>query len=520
MKNKIRQINMCASILQKIKKNGGMKFRTRLIVFFLTSAVIIMLASIYTFVSSQLLMQDTSEMFRKNLELTGAYSRLSKIQNDVELYLSTSSSDSLLKFYSDSDAIKQNVSKLLVETTYTSRGVKIKNVANMITDYQAKAESAINAKRGRNIDAYTAAYEVTVKESNQITVYMEEIMSQDIIDSAEKYQAINAKQQQATVFNNCFIAAVMIYVVIMIILFSFEITKPITKLASYANEISKGNFDIEISPAKSSREVNMLYRVFQSMAVNVKEYVNELQEKRRLERTLSEQKVNNLKMKSALHESELLALQSQVNPHFIFNTINIGAKIAMLEGDQTTCTYLENAADIFRYNLNGLDTNATLKDEINNVVSYMYLLQTRFGDRVHFSLEIDESDQNLLDFVVPRMMMQPIVENAYIHGIGEMEEGGTIRVAARRDDKQVYVTVSDNGKGIAKEKIDAILNGTSEELISEKPKQKGHTTSIGVDNVLKRLRLFFGKHDVMQIACTDGETKFIFVLPIEKGQEE
>ncbi len=511
---------MFSNLSRSFAKAGGMKFRTRLIIFFLASAVIIMLASIYTFVSSQLLMQDTSEMFRKNLELTGAYSRISKIQNDVELYLSTNNSDSLLAFYSDSSAVNDNVNKLLAEVTYTPRGVKIKNAANMITNYLRDAESAINAKRGRNVDAYTTDYELTVKESNQITVYMEEIMSQDIIDSAEKYQAISIKQQQATVFNNCFIAAVMIYVIIMIILFSFEITKPITKLASYATEISKGNFDVEISPAKSSREVNMLYRVFQSMAVSVKDYVNELQEKRRLERTLNEQKVNNLKMKNALHESELLALQSQVNPHFIFNTINIGAKIAMLQGDQTTCTYLENAADIFRYNLNGLDINATLKDEINNVVSYMYLLQTRFGDRVRFSLEINESDQKLLDFVVPRMTLQPIVENAYIHGIGEMEDGGTIRVSAGRDDKNVYVTVSDNGKGIGQEKIDAILNGASEEMIREKPKQKGHTTGIGVDNVLKRLRLFYGKHDVMRITCKDGETKFIFVLPIQKGQEE
>jgi len=502
-------------------KSRDMKFRTLLITFFLSSAVIIMLASAYTYISSQILMQDTSEMFRKNLELTGAYSRLRKIQNDIELYLSTGSSDSLLAFYDDGNAITDNVNKLMDEVTYTPRGVKIKNVANMITDYMIKAENAINAKRGRNIDAYVTAYEITVKECNYITVYMEEIMSQDIVDSAEKYKAISERQLQATVFNNILILFVMIYVIVMIFVFSFEITKPITKLASYAAEISKGNFEIKITPVKSSREVNMLYSVFSSMAVNVKEYVNELQEKRRLERTISEQKVNNLKMRNALHESELLALQSQVNPHFIFNTINIGAKIAMLQGDAATCTYLENAADIFRYNLNGLDSNATLREEIDNVVSYMYLLKTRFSDRIQFSLDLDESDSKLLGFVVPRMILQPIVENAYIHGIGEIEEGGTIRLIARRDAQYVYLTVSDNGKGIEEERIAAIINGEPEESAEEKPRQRGHTTGIGIDNVMKRLRLFFGKQDVMKIECTDGETRFTFILPteIEKGEE-
>jgi sensor histidine kinase YesM len=192
----------------------------------------------------------------------------------------------------------------------------------------------------------------------------------------------------------------------------------------------------------------------------------------------------------------------------------------MLQGDETTCTYLENAADIFRYNLNGLDSNATLREEIDNVVSYMYLLKTRFSDRIQFNLEIDDADYKLLGFVVPRMILQPIVENAYIHGIGEIEEGGLIRLTAKRDDQYVYLTVSDNGKGISQEKITAILNGEPEEFAEAKPRQRGHTTGIGVDNVMKRLRLFFGKHDVMRIECTGGETRFTFLLPIEKEKGE
>ena len=161
------------------------------------------------------------------------------------------------------------------------------------------------------------------------------------------------------------------------------------------------------------------------MTISIKEHVNELKEKQRLERTLIEEKFDNLKMKNALHEAELLALQSQVNQHFIFNSINIEAKVAMLQGDDITCEYLENFADIFRYNLKGLDYNATLQEEINNVAAYMNLLITRFGDVIDFRLSEPEDDSTK-NFIMPRMTLQPLVENAYIHGVSKFDEGGII----------------------------------------------------------------------------------------------
>ena len=113
--------------------------------------------------------------------------------------------------------------------------------------------------------------------------------------------------------------------------------------------------------------MSVLYRTFRLMAANIKGHVEELRQKQRIESALSEQKVNNLKMKNALRESELLALQSQVNPHFIFNTINIGAQLAMLHGDDVTCTYFQNAADIFRYNLRGLGMPCVLSSELRRM---------------------------------------------------------------------------------------------------------------------------------------------------------
>ena len=493
-------------------KHKSIKFRTKLLVFFLLAIVVVLLASIYTYFSLQILIKDTAEMYEKAMELTAVYRQMGLIQREIESYLSTNSSDSLIAFYDYMNELKGLAESLLNNVTYTPEGIKSKNAGNMIINYLNDAEKAIIAKRGRDIEGYTTYYARTVLENTEIMRYIEEIMSRELIDTSDNYAIVSKRIQWATTFNNMLIAFVIVFVIAMIISFSFQITKPITRLAEYAKRVSVGDFDLEIE-TDSRDEIGILYNAFKMMVTSIKEYISEIKEKARLEKSLNEQRVNNLKMKNALRESELLALQSQINPHFIFNTINIGAKIAMLEGDKKTCTYLENAADIFRYNLKGLDSFVHLREEIENVRSYVYLLQTRFGDSVNFELDYGK-DESALDIIVPRMVLQPIVENAYIHGISEMEEGGKITLKVDSDEDNVYVYVMDNGKGITQEKIEELLgdSGDNDELNLVLSTKKGHTTGIGVDNVIKRLRLYYNRHDVVDIKREDGLTKFIFKL--------
>ncbi len=502
-----------------MKRLMSLKYRTILILFFLFSVLIAFLAGLYSYISAQILLEDSAQLFNKNTELAAVYKEIGEIQGSIATYLSTASTDSLLAFYDHTTSISKSADRLLTSADYTERGVKIKNVANMVKYYLRLGEDTVTARRGRNIDVYTEGYAQTVKVNSYIMRYIEEIMSGDLIDSADKFAAINSRSQKATLFNNILIAVVVGFVTFAIVLFSIQITKPIGRLASYAEQIANGNYDVQIEPMNTSGEITVLFNVFSLMAASIKQRVSELREKQRLEKVVHEQKMNNLKITNALRESELLALQSQVNPHFIFNTINIGAKIAMMQGDDITCTYLENAADVFRYNLKGLDCNATLREEIDNVISYMHLLTTRFGDAVQFELDCPE-DPAILGTVLPRMTLQPIVENAYIHGIGPREGGGTIRLIVSGDKDYTYVTVSDNGVGMSQETIDRLLREDAEETVPMRRAQKGHTTGIGVDNVLKRLRLFFGRTDVMRIECSGGETRVTFALPTASQEEQ
>ncbi|MFA5675253.1 MAG: histidine kinase [Christensenellales bacterium] len=490
------------------RRNGKLKYRTWLILFFLLSMGIVLFAGLYIYNSSQLLMRETSQMFDKNNELTEVYNEVQKLQAELETYLSTSSSDSLLSFYEYMGNIGKNVGSLLSNADNSARGVKIKNVSNMIQHYLTLAEDTANAKRGRNTDAYISNYRDTVKINGYISDYIKGIMSGDLTDSAAKYLILRSRMQNATIINYLLLGCICVFAIGAIVVFSREVTKPITRLSDYASEISRGNFDIVIEPSNSGSEIDMLYKVFDLMVINIRDHVNQLQEKRRLERTLHRQKMNNLVMQNALHEAELLALQSQMNPHFIFNTISIGANIAMLQGDDVVRSYLENAADIFRYNLKGLESYATLQEEIDNAVAYMYVLKARFGDSIEFEINTGD-DPRALKLAVPHMMLQPIIENAYIHGISGKEEGGRITLHVESSSSYVYVTVSDTGPGMSNETIDALLKGESK----RKKPAIGHTTGIGIDNVLRRLRMIFETQDVMDIKCNSAGTRIIFKLP-------
>lgn len=505
--------------MRRIRIDGaGLKYRTKLITFFILAISISTLTGIYSYVSSQAMMKNTVKVLTESQEITVVYKEIEAIQNNLEVFLTTNSTDSLLSFYDHSNSISSNISGLRKSVTYTPRGIKIENVINMIEHYLTTLDNTVTAKRNRDMEAYTQGYQDSVTEYNYIGTYIKEMMSADLSDSAEKYIQIQEKYNQVSKFNNTLLVFVVIIILVIIIIFSIEITKPLSKLAAYAKEISDGNFEVDVQVGNTTGEINLLYQAFHVMTINIRKHVYELQEKQKLERTLNEEKVNNLRMKSALREAELLALQSQVNPHFIYNTINIGAKIAMLQGDNMTCEYLETAADIFRYNLKGLETQTTLQSEIDNVVNYIYLLRMRFGDVIEFRLEEDISEE-LKEYHLPRMTLQPLVENAYIHGIGELEEGGVIGLSARKEGNFLMVTVWDTGKGMSEEKIRKILKNKTKDKTEKK--DKGHTTGIGVDNVLKRLRLYYGKYDVMDIKSEEGRTQFILKLPLKyKGSEK
>lgn len=267
--------------------------------------------------------------------------------------------------------------------------------------------------------------------------------------------------------------------------FAKSVTAPIQDLARAAERIAGGDLSGPAVALDASTEIKSLGKAFNHMQENIRQHVSDLQEKADLERRLQAEELENLQIHSLLREVELRALQAQVNPHFLFNTLNMVAKTALIEGAEQTRELMETVADLLRYSLRDMNRPVTLGAELGQVERYMTIQGQRFGERTRFVMDV--ADEDVLGCSLPCLTLQPLVENALIHGIGKREAGGTVSLGVRRDNDRVIITIADDGDGIPPERLAALNEGGPAPAES----LGGHTTGLGIHNVRRRLELFF-----------------------------
>ncbi len=215
----------------------------------------------------------------------------------------------------------------------------------------------------------------------------------------------------------------------------------------------------------------------------------------------------------ALKEARLKALESQVNPHFLFNTINIIAKLAFLEGAVETEAMAYALADLMRYALrrsSSVDGLVTLRDEVEHARQYLLIQSTRYRDRLQLNFEIDET---ALDLRVPPLSLQPIIENAFVHGLEPSERPGQFLLSVQKSREYVVISVQDNGVGISREQVHNLL---MEEPGGAPQHWSAHTTGLGLLHVRNRLRYYYGEKCRLVIESELGSgTTVRLLLPLD-----
>jgi sensor histidine kinase YesM len=156
----------------------------------------------------------------------------------------------------------------------------------------------------------------------------------------------------------------------------------------------------------------------------------------------------------------------------------------------------------------------TLRDEVEHAKEYFTIQQARFRDRIQFVTEIDESG---LDVYVPMLTLQPILENVFVHGIEGMEEGAEIKLVIACEPDEVRVAISDNGIGMSEEVRDSLLHFESEPLLGQ---EKGQSTGLGTRNVFRRLELFYGKKNLVDIHSEPGRGTTVLIRIPAAGNED
>lgn len=215
--------------------------------------------------------------------------------------------------------------------------------------------------------------------------------------------------------------------------------------------------------------------------------------------------------KILLEKQMYLKLQHQINPHFLFNTLNMISHTAYLEGDDQTVELLETTANLLRYSLDYSDREVTLSRELEALEYYVSLQEKRFGDRICFTFELDET---LSGIKVPSLILQPLVENAIVHGVSSYDAGGNIWIKTWQDREKdcACVCVGDNGTGMDEEKRKC--------MEQEMKEGDGSGEKIGLSNVYFRLGIFYHHRAKMKISSRPGSgTEILLCLPLDGGNE-
>ena len=249
------------------------------------------------------------------------------------------------------------------------------------------------------------------------------------------------------------------------------VTNPIKQLNESVHLVGDGNFDLEIRKTHND-EIGDLSDQFNRMVRKIRELMARVIEEQRIQR-----------------KYELLLLQAQINPHFLYNSLDSIVWLVRMRKNDDAQIMLSALTQFFKTGLNKGNDTMSLAQEVKNVQSYMTIQTYRYRSKVSFETELDE---RVMDLEVPKLILQPLVENAIYHGIKEKDGAGTIVLRCREEEGQAVIEICDDGQGMDLQQLEHL----NAQLRSEDVRSR---SSYGILNVQERLRLFFHEKCVMEI---------------------
>lgn len=436
---------------------------------------------------------------------------LSVSSDQLDQYFLTSSSEMLESYYFSRKEVGNNLETVqrMGGTTTLSR-IEINATKYGIGAIEAAADQALDSFKS-NESGYYFLLERAQRYYGYVDSYLERLFGYELESGQEQYQTFLNLQQSIKIGSLIALAAIALVLLLFGFGFSRTITLPIAHLAEAASQMSAGNLEHPNLETPTNRELHVLTASFTSMNAAIRELVRDLQDKHELQRLLHEQELTTARTQRLLREAQLEALQAQINPHFLFNTLNSIARTAKLEEADRSNKLILSLSTVLRYILRNPGRMVSLEDELTIIEEYLHLHQVRFPDRLRFSISVESKAMNTR---IPRLTLQPLVENAIRYGIEPFERGGTVTVAGSIiSDETVEIVVTDNGAGMTGERLDYVRDRLSQ---SSPLAEEG----VGLENVYHRLRLVFGAAIQMNLESRENEgTSVILRFPAHVSGE-
>ena len=423
------------------------------------------------------------------------FSLIDKQQNRSNLYIEVNNfseevrnSQEILKLFMDTK-INSRKDELLIQEKESIKELS-NSLSNLKVSYQSSPKRyflynalsnniiAINNILGNfNISTYTTKdFYLQCYTIDKILEYMFDYSSHQYLTALVVDNSKVVAKTEGQILNLRTSSILMLIVLLILYLvFTYfttkQITNPIDKMVQSAQQIAKGNLKVKDLECKGPTELIFLENSFNKMKTSLSEHMDLILENAKLEKQIHKKDLEHIKTSEALKTAKYQSLQSQINPHFFFNTLNTISRTALFENANNTLKLINNLSAIFRFTFEQND-KITLKEELDFVEKYLEIQTTRFQDRISFSMKLDK---NLNNIIIPPFIIQPLVENSMIHGLEPKEEGGSIIIKTEKKKNRVLISIIDDGIGF--------------HLSIKKSSQPNK--QIGITNIRERIRHFY-----------------------------
>lgn len=385
----------------------------------------------------------------------------------------------------------------------TERYARTWSILNGYETYQAYRDELAETQV-RESDFVERLYRV-YKMQEYLQTYARRLVQVALKEGNDSYQ------EKVPVFYNmpylilAISAVFMGFVMFLTKILSNALVSPAVLLAQCARKIAKNDFTGEDPSVENRDEMGELVQAFNKMKRSTKGYIDTLKENHRMSELLHREEIERVEMEKQLSGARLELLKSQINPHFLFNTLNMIACMAKLEEAVTTERMISSMSSLFRYNLKTSEQIVTLARELKVVQDYMYIQQMRFGSRILYSCDLKVDAEQAM---IPAFTLQPVVENAMVHGLSKKEQGGRVHVRIWEQGKRLVISVADTGLGMSEERLAEVTEAMKERRTSR--------IGIGLGNIYKRIHMMY-KQGEFRIASIEGRGTVIqMFIPQEK----
>lgn len=396
-------------------------------------------------------------------------------------------------------------------STGVEAAFELRALRNGLNAYHGAAETAVMAASENDSDHYRLLLRAE-RISEYLFIYIQRLMHVRLAEGIETHAALRG-HARAMGFGSLFGILVMgVLIMVFLVVFTRRITRPIRTLAAAAHRMAHGELGVDDVVVSSVEEIDMLAEAFNRMNKNIASLVNDLKDKSALERKLHKEELKNVQMERSLEHARFQQLQAQVNPHFLFNSLNTIARAALFERAEQSARLIQALAQLLRHSLGTRSSMSSIERELEIVNEYLHIQEYRFRERLRFELACDDG---LGAVEIPCFSLQPLVENAVQHGIEPLEAGGTVRVMVRRCDHEIVIAVEDSGVGMSPDRLRAVSlrDGSQTEVERSDPS----ASSIGIANVRERFELAYHHEARFEIESKPGlGTTVTIAVPLDR----